>query len=228
MDMPQKQSTENQRRKNNMEKWAVFYHEGKELLSYTLRGTFDGEMEDTKSLLAYEHGIIEERKHNMNRKKLYMAYGSNLSVEQMAYRCPDAKIVGFASIENYRLMYKGSKTGAYATIEPEEGKHVPVLVWEISKQDEARLDRYEGYPSFYYKKNIEVDIYPANEEEGRDRERHTAMVYIMDERREHGMPSAYYEEILREGYRRFEFDEAILDEALQYTAHHVYRSKAAK
>lgn len=32
----------------------------------------------------------------MKNKKYYIAYGSNLSVEQMAYRCPDAKIAGQA------------------------------------------------------------------------------------------------------------------------------------
>ena len=32
----------------------------------------------------------------MKNKKYYIAYGSNLSVEQMADRCPDAKIAGQA------------------------------------------------------------------------------------------------------------------------------------
>ena len=31
-------------------------------------------------------------------RKLYIAYGSNLSVEQMDYRCPDATIVGTATL----------------------------------------------------------------------------------------------------------------------------------
>ena len=31
-------------------------------------------------------------------KKYYIAYGSNLNVEQMRYRCPDAKIVGTSVI----------------------------------------------------------------------------------------------------------------------------------
>jgi hypothetical protein len=34
----------------------------------------------------------------------------------MAYRCPDATIVGKGIVENYGLKYRGSKTGAYATI----------------------------------------------------------------------------------------------------------------
>ena len=32
-------------------------------------------------------------------KKFYLAYGSNLNVEQMQFRCPDARIVGTAEIK---------------------------------------------------------------------------------------------------------------------------------
>lgn len=42
------------------EKWLVFYHEGKELCSYTLRGTFEGERDETIKLLAAERGIPAE------------------------------------------------------------------------------------------------------------------------------------------------------------------------
>ena len=45
-------------------------------------------------------------------KKFYLAYGSNLNVEQMQFRCPDARIVGTAEIPNYQLLFKGSKTGS--------------------------------------------------------------------------------------------------------------------
>ena len=34
----------------------------------------------------------------MGRKKYYIAYGSNLSVEQMVCRCPDVKVIGTAVI----------------------------------------------------------------------------------------------------------------------------------
>ena len=52
-----------------MEKYKVFYHGEKELCAYTLYGTFEGEEEATKELLAEENGIsvddikvrIEER-----------------------------------------------------------------------------------------------------------------------------------------------------------------------
>ena len=77
-------------------------------------------------------------------KKFYLAYGSNLNVKQMQFRCPDAKIVGTAEIPNYQLLFKGSKTGSYLTIEPKEGSRVPVVAWSVTAEDEAALDRYEG------------------------------------------------------------------------------------
>ena len=158
------------------------------------------------------------------KKRLYLAYGSNLSTIQMACRCPDAEIVGTATIKDYRLMYKGSLTGSYATIEPEEGQQVPVLVWAISARDERSLDRYEGYPTFYYKKELEVEII----DHGKSLGIHTAMVYIMDERRENGIPSGFYENILREGYREFGFNEDILDEAMKYSIQNINSLKTAK
>jgi len=65
----------------------------------------------------------------------YIAYGSNLSVEQMTHRCPDAKIIGTSILKNWKLVFK-----YHADIEPCNGSEVPVLVWEISKTDEKYLD----------------------------------------------------------------------------------------
>lgn len=73
------------------------------------------------------------------KRKIYLAYGSNMSLQQMYYRCPDAEPVGKGVIKGYRLMFKGSKSGNYATIEPEEGQEVPVVAWAISDEDEENL-----------------------------------------------------------------------------------------
>lgn len=81
-------------------------------------------------------------------KKYYLAYGSNLNIRQMKFRCPTAKIVGTAIIKDYELLYKGSKTGSYLTIEKKKGSVVPVAVWEVTKSDERSLDTYEGATRF--------------------------------------------------------------------------------
>lgn len=91
-------------------------------------------------------------------KRYYIAYGSNLNINQMKLRCPSARIIGTSEVPNYELLFKGSKTGSYLTIEPKEGSSVPVAVWEVSERDELALDRYEGYPHFYYKKEMRLPM----------------------------------------------------------------------
>lgn len=144
-------------------------------------------------------------------KKYYLAYGSNLSMRQMAFRCPDAVYVGTAKIADYQLLFKGSLTGSYLTIEKKRGRKVPVLVWEISEADEQRLDRYEGYPTFYYKKEMRLPVKSLFTGEEKEVD---AIVYVMHEKHKKGCPSHDYYEVCWEGYHRFCFDEEILQQAL--------------
>ena len=69
--------------------------------------------------------------------KYYLAYGSNLSVAQMVQRCPDAVYIGTAVLTDYQLLFKGSQSGNYLTVEPKKGYTVPLLVWKISDRDES-------------------------------------------------------------------------------------------
>ena len=148
-------------------------------------------------------------------KRYYLAYGSNLNVEQMRYRCPTARIIGTAVIEDYRLLFKGSQTGSYLTIEPTEGASVPVGVWSVTEDDEHRLDRYEGYPSFYYKKELPVTITGIMTGKQRTRQ---CFVYIMHEDRPLGLPSNAYLDTCCEGYMDFGFDRQKLIDACKDSA----------
>lgn len=143
-------------------------------------------------------------------KRYYLAYGSNLNVAQMRYRCPSARIIGTAVIENYQLLFKGSKTGFYLTIEPCEGHSVPVAAWEVTANDELRLDRYEGFPNFYYKKELRLPITGMKTGKVRMRD---AFVYIMHEDRPLGRPSRMYVQTCLEGYRDFGFETKHLADA---------------
>lgn len=130
-------------------------------------------------------------------KKYYLAYGSNLNVQQMKHRCSDAKPIGTAWIHSYQLLFKGSKTGSYLAIEKAEKSKVPVAVWEVSETDECRLDLYEGCPTFYYKNEMEVTV---------NRRKIKAFVYIMHEERPLGIPSSHYVRTCVQGYRDFGFN----------------------
>ena len=138
------------------------------------------------------------------RNKLYLAYGSNLNLEQMANRCPTAKVVGNSKINGYRLLFRGAHAGAVATIEPFKGESVPVLAWEITPADEAALDRYEGWPFLYRKETIKVRLNGKTVQ---------AMVYIMNEGRPLGQPSCYYYSTILDGYKSAGFDVEILRKA---------------
>ena len=110
-------------------------------------------------------------------KRYYLAYGSNLNIGQMKFRCPTARVVGTAEIDGYELLFKGSKSGSYLTIEPREGATVPVAVWEVQEQDELNLDRYEGFPTFYYKKEMRLSMQSLID--GTELGEVDAIVYIM-------------------------------------------------
>ena len=140
-------------------------------------------------------------------KRLYIAYGSNLNLPQMAFRCPTAKVVGKGVLKGYELLFRGSRRSAVATVEPKEGATVPVLVWDIKPADELSLDRYEGYPRFYDKETMEVEM------EGKSV---PAMVYVMTPGHEFGTPSEYYLETIREGYETAGFDTDVLDAAVDH------------
>ena len=137
--------------------------------------------------------------------KCYIAYGSNMDVSQMAYRCPNAELVGTGLLEGYRLIFKGSKTGAYATMEPAANGKVPVLVWKLGNSDEERLDRYEGYPVFYHKVEMKITVAGKTVK---------GMAYIMDEDRPFGVPSEHYYQVIEEAYGRFGFETETLKRAL--------------
>ena len=155
-------------------------------------------------------------------KKYYVAYGSNLNVRQMLIRCPNARIVGTSKIPNYELLFKGSKTGSYLTIEPKIGSSVPVGVWRVNNTDENALDRYEGFPKFYYKMEMELPIIGIRSGKIRNR---AAFVYVMHEDRPFGIPSLYYVETCLEGYRNFGFDKDVLFQAIKNSRRNYYEAK---
>ena len=139
-----------------------------------------------------------------------MAYGSNMNTEQMAKRCPTAEVIGKSVLEGYRLLFRGAEDHAVATVEPQDGGKVPVLVWSIAPEDEAALDRYEAFPSLYRKEAVTVEL------GGKPFE---AMIYIMNvdygykQVRQENMPHPFYYATIRDGYKAFGFDMEILKNA---------------
>lgn len=143
--------------------------------------------------------------------KFYLAYGSNLNVRQMRFRYPNAQPIGTAEISGYQLLFKGSKTGAYLTIEKKKGGIVPVAVWAVSPRDKITLDAYEGFPDFYYKAQMTL---PVKSLKVGKTKLLTAFLYIMHEERNLGIPRHDYVQTCIEGYHHFGFDLRHLRQAM--------------
>lgn len=141
-----------------------------------------------------------------------IAYGSNLDLNRMESRCPDCEPVGTSVIYGFRLLFKKSMTGFYATIEQDANCCVPVVIYKVTAEDELMLDRYEGCPRFYYKREFLLPITRLNGKRMKDKKMCTA--YVMHEYRQLGEPSADYFALLDNGYTGWEFDKRILHKAL--------------
>ena len=127
------------------------------------------------------------------KQRLYIAYGSNLNLEQMAFRCPTAKVVGKSELKDYELLFRGGRRGAVATVEPKAGSTVPVLVWEIQKK--------------YDKQMLEIEL---------DGKIVPAMVYVMTPGHSFGIPSDYYSNVIWQGYETAGFETQFLEDAIEH------------
>ena len=80
---------------------------------------------------------------------LYFAYGSNLNHFQMKRRCKDSIFLKKIILRDFKLTFR-SKYRA-ADIQPKKNSIVTGGLFEISKNDEKKLDVYEDYPNLYKK-----------------------------------------------------------------------------
>lgn len=78
---------------------------------------------------------------------LYAAYGSNLDPELMRLRCPHSPVHGSGWLPGWRLTFGGEHLGwegALATVVEAPGSTVFVMLYDVTAQDAAQLDAWEG------------------------------------------------------------------------------------
>ena len=151
---------------------------------------------------------------------LYCSYGSNCNLQQMAYRCPNSKKVSVGLLKGWKAVFNIHmdiiKTDNTDDI-------VPVVVWDIAEKDWSMLDMYEGYPSYYVKKTVNVTLDDGAEEK--------AIVYVMADNKKGICPpaSGYFNGIVK-GYMDNGINTDYLFEALDYsrcnkTEYNKYKTK---
>jgi len=133
--------------------------------------------------------------------KYYLAYGMNTNIEQMMHRCPNAKDLGSVIVRNHRLKFK-----TFCDIERYNGSDMECVLWSITPKCETSLDRLEGYPDYYGKRNLTVW---HNDKPIR------AMIYYMTNVSKLDPPSKNYLNMVTEGYREHGIDVNQIIEALE-------------
>ena len=130
---------------------------------------------------------------------LYFAYGSNLHHLQMKRRCKDSIFLKKINLKNFRLTFR-SKYRA-ADIEFKKNSIVPGGLFDISKNDEKKLDVYEDYPNlykkhyfYYYRKKI--------------------MTYSMVKKSPFRFPTEKYLNTVKQGYKDCNLDKKYLQKGL--------------
>lgn len=130
--------------------------------------------------------------------KLYFAYGANLNLEGMRFRCPAARPVSAFLLQDWQLTFSG-----VATIQPRPGAAVPGALWEITAECEDNLDVFEGFPFLYSK----VYLAQGNQE---------FMAYVMNDDPPAAPSRSYFNTIL-EGYRDWNLPVSELHRAREST-----------
>ena len=117
---------------------------------------------------------------------LYAAYGSNLDPSQMADRAPHSPPAGSGWLVGWRLGFGGEDLGwegSIATLAESPSDQVFVMLYDLTSQDEAALDSWEGADLGLYRKlRVRVQTMEGSP---------LAWVYVLDAY-EGGLPSARY------------------------------------
>ena len=148
--------------------------------------------------------------------RYYIAYGSNLDIDQMHERLGDLEVIpsfkGY--IRKHQLVFRGSREdGFFATIIPNTDCCVPVVLYKAVTGLEEILDRYEGISKEHYYKadfSLNVEDFKGNQvfTEG--------FAYIMSKRYNKGidLPKPMYIKKLIKGYRYYGFDEEYIKQSI--------------
>jgi gamma-glutamylcyclotransferase len=152
--------------------------------------------------------------------RLYFAYGSNLSLEQMARRCPESRLHGLGVLPGFEwVIGERGYANVVRTAAPPTPDEPGVygLLYELGGEggaDEAALDGYEGVSWVYKKVFLPVKVLADN---GRVLGEVQALVYVdpktgtgtckeeyvgrmnrgLKDAIEKGVPAAWVEKVIR-------------------------------
>ena len=141
----------------------------------------------------------------------YFAYGSNMSVAQMARRCPAARPLGPARLEGWRFIINQRGT---ASIVSDDNGRVEGVIWRCTPDCIATLDVYEGLAKRRYRK-LHVSVHGGVIDRA-------VMTYAGLHRGEGRPIRAYLEGTILPAARRWELSHDYIDELASWLKPHTF------
>lgn len=135
---------------------------------------------------------------SINYRRLYLAYGANSNMSNMSLRCPRAIPVGTYLLSGYEMVFQG-----VANVRARKRSKTHCVLWDITRECEQSLDRYEEYPRVYGKCYIRSRRY------GR-----TLMFYALRFPLLRKYPAESYISCIAAGYKTFGISERQFEYAL--------------
>jgi hypothetical protein len=126
---------------------------------------------------------------------LYFAYGSNMRSAAMQVRCPGARAVGPAWLDDYRFFVG---IDGWGSVRPKPGDSVHGVLWRLMPRDVAALHAYE----LLHKGLYDVRFLPVRI----GARRVLAMLYLL-RRRAYGRPRPGYTEMIAASARAWRLPE---------------------
>ena len=126
---------------------------------------------------------------------LYFAYGSNMQRAAMQRRCPGARAMGPARLDDYKFFVG---IDGWGSVRPSAGDYVHGVLWRLTPRDIAALHSYE----LLHKGLYDVHRLPVRS----GTRRVPAMIYLL-RRRTPGRPKPGYVEVIAASARGWRLPE---------------------
>lgn len=129
------------------------------------------------------------RVEDINMSQFLFCYGSN-NIDQLKERLGHEIKAFPAFISGYRRAFRGYSErwqGGVATLIKKEG-HTYGLAIKVNDHDIKKLDKYEGYPTYYTRKNLKVNV---------DGKIETCVVYLSNSKEQNDPSKAYLKAIYK-------------------------------
>jgi gamma-glutamylcyclotransferase (GGCT)/AIG2-like uncharacterized protein YtfP len=116
----------------------------------------------------------------------YFAYGRNTNLNDMEHRCPGAVRIDNAWIDGYAFKWRST-----ADIELATDNYVVGVLWALTDEHLASLDRFEKFPSYYFRQRV---IARTGQQE------YVSWAYMMVNQGNESLPGDEHSTALFEGY----------------------------